>query len=100
MVSLAILIATSIVIYTQLTIFVVPPVESLPDGMTIVFPRLCKTSFIDSPDAMCERNAGQVSLLCRGTTVGAVAAKARIVARLPYSETLYRISTRGNNSAK
>ena len=26
--------------------------------MTVVVPRLGKTSFIDSPDAMCERNGG------------------------------------------
>jgi hypothetical protein len=99
-ISLAILIATFIVIYTQLTIFVVPPIENLPGGMTIVFPRLSETNFIDSPDAMCERNAGQISLRCRVTTLGAVAAKARIVARMPYSVTLYRMSTHGNHSAK
>ena len=99
-VPVAILIATFIVMYTQLTIIVVPPIESLPGGMTIVLPRLSKTNFIDSPDAMCARNAGQVSLLCRATTLGAVAAKARIVARMPYDETLYRISTHGDNSAK
>ena len=98
-ISLAILIATFIVIYTQLTIYVVPPIGNLPGGMTLVFPRLSKTNFIDSPDAMCERNGGEVSLLCRGATLGAVAAKARIIARMPYNETLYRIATHTNNSA-
>jgi hypothetical protein len=99
-VPLAILIATFIVIYTQLTIYVVPPIGNLPGGMTIVFPRLSETNFIDSPDAMCEHNTGQINLLCRVTTLGAAAAKARIVARMPYSVTLYRMPTHGNNSAK
>ncbi len=85
-----------IAIYTQLTIFVVPPIGSLPTGMTIVFPRLSKTNFIDSPDAICERETSHVSLMCRGITLGAVATKAKIIARLPYSETLYQISLSGS----
>ncbi|MYM69175.1 hypothetical protein GTP45_20370 [Pseudoduganella sp. FT55W] len=94
------LVAILAVIYTQFTIFIVPPIGSLPTGMTIVFPRLSKTSFIDSPDAICEREMGHVNLLCRGVTLGAVAAKAKIIARLPYSDTLYRISMVGDTPAK
>jgi len=94
------LVFTFAIIYTQFTVFVVPPIGSLSTGMTIVFPRLSKTNFIDSPDALCEREAGQKNLLCRGVTLGTVAAKARIVARFPYSAVLYRISMLGNNSAK
>jgi hypothetical protein len=84
-----------VVIYTQITIFVVPPIGALPDGRTIIIGRLNKTEFIDSPDAMCERIQGGVSLLCRGMTLGAVASKATIFLRLPYSEWLYVISTSG-----
>lgn len=84
-----------IVVYTQLTIFVIPPIGALPEGKTIVITRLNKTSFIDSPDAMCERIQGGVSLLCRAMAMGAVLEKSKIIARLPYSSSLYLISTGG-----
>lgn len=81
--------------YTQLTVFVVPPIGALPEGGTVVILKLNKTEFIDSPDAMCERIQGGVSLLCRGVILGAVAEKSTILMRLPYSALLYEISTGG-----
>jgi len=81
--------------YTQLTIFVIAPIGALPEGRTVIITRLNKTEFIDSPDAMCERIQGGVSLLCRGMVMGAVVNKATILARLPYSTFLYSISTGG-----
>ena len=92
LVSLAVL---AVVIYTQITIFVVPPIGALPKGRTIVITRLNKTEFIDSPDAMCERLQRGVSILCRIAVMGAVAKNASILMRLPYSATLYSISTGG-----
>ncbi len=92
-VTLVILSVTFIVIYTQITLFVIPPIGALPEGRTVVITRLNKTEFIDSPDAMCERIQGGVSLLCRGMLMGAVVDKATILARLPYSSCLYSIST-------
>ncbi|NBF03978.1 hypothetical protein GV819_16925 [Pseudomonas sp. Fl5BN2] len=84
-----------IAIYTQLTVFVVPPIGAVPEGRTVVMLRLNKTNFVDSPDAMCERIQGGVSLLCRGMTMAAVVEKTKIIARLPYSEWLYLMSTGG-----
>ena len=84
-----------VVIYTQITIFVVPPIGALPDGKTVIITRLNKTDFIDSPDGMCERIQGGVSLLCRGMVMGAVIEKSTILLRLPYSSWLYGISTGG-----
>ena len=86
-----------ILIYTQLTFFVIPPIGALPEGRTVVITRLNKTEFIDSPDAMCERIQGGVSLLCRGMVMGAVVEKATILVRLPYSSWLYSISTGGKS---
>lgn len=86
-----------VIVYTQLTIFVVPPIGALPEGKTIVMTRLNKTEFIDSPDAMCERIQGGVSLLCRGISMAAVVSNATIIARLPYSSWLYSISTGGKS---
>lgn len=85
----------AILAYTQLTIFVIPPIGALPDGRTVVILRLNKTEFIDSPDAMCERIQGGVSLLCRGMAMAGVIENTHILLRLPYSSALYSISTRG-----
>ena len=85
----------SVFVYMQFTIFIVPPIGAVPDGRTLVITRLNKTQFVDSPDAMCERIQGGVSLLCRGMALGAIAQNATIHIRLPYSETLYLISTSG-----
>jgi len=96
-VALVILAVTFIVIYTQITIFVIPPIGALPEGKTVVITRLNKTRFVDSPDAMCERIQGGISLLCRGMVMGAVVEKATILARLPYSPWLYSVSTGGKS---
>lgn len=85
----------AVVAYTQLTLFIVPPIGAVPEGRTVLMTRLNKTNFIDSPDGMCDRMQGGVSLLCRGMTMGAVLEKSTILARLPYSEALYLISTDG-----
>lgn len=94
-VALVILIVTFIVIYTQVTFFIIPPVGAMPEGRTVVITRLNKTEFIDSPDAICERIQGGVSLLCRGMVMGTVVNNSTILMRLPYSSWLYSISTGG-----
>jgi hypothetical protein len=83
------------VIYTQMTIFVVQPIGAVPEGRTLIISRLNKMNFVDSADAMCYRLQGGVNLLCRGAVLGAVGKNATIYMRLPYSETLYSISTGG-----
>ena len=93
-----ILISTAIllvVFLSQITFFVVQPIGALPEGKTVVILRMNKTNFIDSADAMCEREMGGVSLLCRGTMIAAVVNKGTILIRLPYSKILYNISTGG-----
>lgn len=89
-----------VISYTQLTLFVVPPIGALPEGKTVVILRLNKTNFIDSPDALCERIQGGVSLLCRGVTLAAVLEKSKILMRLPYNESLYLISTNGKTYSR
>jgi len=81
--------------YTQLTIFVIQPIGALPEGATLVISRLNLTKFIDSPDAICERIQGGVSLLGRGLIMAKVVDTAKIYLRLPYSKSLYLISTGG-----
>ena len=84
-----------LLIYTQITVFVIAPIGAIPDGKTVIITRLNKTEFIDSADAMCERIQGGVSLLCRVMTMGAVFENSTILLRLPYSSMLYSISTGG-----
>lgn len=84
-----------LLVSTQITIFVVPPIGAVPEGRTVIITRLNKTEFIDSPDGMCERMQGGVSILCRGVTMAAVIQKSTVLLRLPYSQWLYLISTRG-----
>lgn len=85
----------AVVTWSQVTIFVVQPVGAAPEGRTLIMSRLNGTKFIDSADAMCERIQGSVNLLCRGMVLGQVGQNATVFLRLPYSETLYSISTGG-----
>jgi hypothetical protein len=96
-VALAGLVLACIAVYTQITLFVIPPIGALPDGKTVVITQKNKTEFIDSPDAMCDRLQQGVSLLCRGMAMGAVLNNDNILARLPYSSWLYSISTGGKS---
>lgn len=91
----AVVAAVLIAVYTQITLFVVPPIGAVPEGRTVIMLRLNKTNFVDSPDAMCERVQGGVSLLCRGLIMAGVVNNTTIIARLPYSDWLYLISTGG-----
>ncbi len=92
---LPVLIATAV--YTQLTIFVVQPLGAVPEGGTVVIWRRQKTQFVDSADAVCQREAGGVSLLCRAGVLRGIVGDdgSGILFRLPYSEALYLISTGG-----
>lgn len=94
-IGLAVAIIIAICVYTQITIFVVPPIGAVPEGRTVIMLRSSKTNFIDSADAMCERIQAGVSLLCRGLTMAAVVNNTKILARLPYSRALYLVSTGG-----
>jgi hypothetical protein len=78
-----------------ITVFVVQPIGAVPEGRTLVITRLNTMHFIDSADSWCERQVGQVNLLCRAAVMGRVADQATILARLPYFETLYKVSTNG-----
>ncbi len=84
-----------ILIYTQVTFFVVHPMGAVPEGGTLLILRMEKLRFIDSAEGVCEREPNGVSLICLADVFGTVARKSTVIARLPYSETLYRISADG-----
>jgi hypothetical protein len=89
--------AVGVVAAQFVTIFVIQPIGAVPEGRTVIITRLNTMQFIDSADAWCERQAGGVNLLCRGAVMARVVNQAIILARLPYSETLYKISTDGKS---
>jgi hypothetical protein len=88
------------IISTQITIFIIQPIGMLPEGKTLIISRLNKTKFIDSPDAICLRTMGGVSLFCRGAVLAKVVNNSHIILRLPYSKFLYKISTGGKEFEK
>lgn len=90
----------AILVWSQFSVFVVQPIGAVPEGSTMIISRLNTSAFIDSADAMCERIQGKVNLLCRGLVIGQVGQKATIYLRLPYSRTLYLLSTGGRNFDK
>lgn len=96
---LAFFIITTLII-TQITLFVIQPIGSIPEGRTLVILKLNKTNFIDSADAMCEREMGGVSLMCRLAMLSAISEKSTILLRLPYIDALYKISTNGKEFSK
>ena len=100
LVALACLVVAIILFYTQVTIFVIQPIGAVPEGRTLVIWRTGKLNFIDSADAFCARESNGVSLLCRLAVLSEIAKDDRILLRLPYSETLYSISTDGETYEK
>jgi hypothetical protein len=92
---LVVLAAIMIVVYTQITFFVIQPIGAVPEGRTLVIWRTGKLNFIDSADGLCARESKGVSLLCRVAVLSAVAQNSTVLARLPYSEALYLLSTDG-----
>ncbi|MGB8436578.1 MAG: hypothetical protein WCE38_20210 [Burkholderiales bacterium] len=95
LVALVIVAVGIVLVATQISIFVIRPIGAVPEGRTLIISRLNNGRFIDSPDAMCDRIQGGVSLLCRGMVLAAVAKNATVFVRLPYSESLYLVSTGG-----
>ncbi len=85
---------------TQITVFVIQPIGALPEGKTLILYRTDRTQFIDSADAICERETGGVNLLCRIAILGAVVTGDNILLRLPYNEWLYELSTDGKRYSR
>lgn len=91
------LFATSLFAYTQFSIFVIQPIGAIPEGRVLIIKKSDKIKFVDSADAYCARNQGYVNLLCRMTVLSKVSNSNAVVAKLPYIESLYLLST-GNKA--
>lgn len=86
------LVAVGLVWFGGIRIIVIQPIGALPHGVTAVVAGLGNANLLDSPDAICNRQEGGVSLLCRGREAAAIAQRGKILVRLPYSETLFRLT--------
>jgi len=84
--------------YFTTGLFVVQPIGALPKGVTIWYWR-CGTRlpFICSPDGLLLQTQGSVSLMGRAAVLASLVepVKKREIVSLPYSRTLYLISTKG-----
>ncbi|MEN8214252.1 MAG: hypothetical protein ABFR19_07800 [Pseudomonadota bacterium] len=80
------------VAYSQLTLFIMPPVGLTPDGKTLVMRRLDQGDFIDCAESLCYRRHTWVSPLCLFSTTSRALESPTVLASLPYSEYLYRVS--------
>lgn len=81
-------------------VFVVQPIGAVPDGVTLIVSKKANIRFIDSADALCDRELGGVSLLCRSMVLAVVLDVVDIRARLPYMDWLYLLSTGGKRFAQ
>jgi hypothetical protein len=91
----AVLLVVGVCAAPFVTIFVIQPIGAVPEGRTILITRLKTLQSIDSADAWCERQKRGVTLLCRGAVMARLGDQATILARFPYSEILYKVSTGG-----
>jgi hypothetical protein len=91
---IALLLLILIIISTQITFFTIQPIGAIPEGVTIVMLRGSQTQLFDSPDALCLRTTGKVTILCRAAAIGALS-KATKITNLPYIDQFYLWSTNG-----
>ena len=95
-IAVVVLLAAGAFVYTQITVFAVPPIGAAPEGATLILWRgNANLQFIDSPDGFCARHSDRVTLLCRGVALAGVAEHTHRLARLPYMDFLYLWSTDG-----
>jgi hypothetical protein len=83
-------------------VFTVQPIGALPDGITIVYhSRNPEMPFFSSPDGLCIKMQGGVSLLCRMAGLSAMTGLTdRIILKLPFSHWAYLQSTGGQEFDK
>jgi len=74
-----------------LKLLVVQPMPAFPNGAIELVRSAPAFNLVDSPDAVCERENADATLMCRDAVLAALG-HIPIVLQLPYSEALYRLS--------
>ena len=90
-------------LYSYIGLFVIQPIGAIPDGVTIVYKRWgTSIDFVESPDGLSKKIRGNVSLLTRMIALSSFmkSRKDDILFRLPYFESLYLITTDGEEYSK
>lgn len=93
-ITVLVIIVALLVVVSKMGMYTVQPIGALPQGATLVIWRASGEPFFNSPDAVCLKVLGSVSLLCRGSAMS-LAPVDRIILRLPYIEWAYLMSTGG-----
>lgn len=91
----ALLLVFSIFVYTSISFLAVQPIGAIPNGATFVMWKKGKMSTFESPDGMCIKVTGGVSLLCRSMMLRATADEGTVLFRMPYIKFIYLKSTNG-----
>lgn len=89
--------------YFSFGFFVIQPIGAVPDGATVLYFRLgLNVTFISSADGILLDNEQDVSLLGRMIVLGKFGeiVKERKIVSLPYSRTMYLVSTGGKEFEK
>jgi hypothetical protein len=95
---LLITIVVGLLFYFSFGLFVIQPIGAIPDGATVLYFRLgLNVPFISSADGILLDKDQDVSLLGRMVVLGkfGMEVKERKIMSLPYSQTMYLISTGG-----
>lgn len=94
LVIVAAIIIVLLIVLSRCGFYTVQPIGALPEGVTAIVWRASNEPFFNSPDGLCLRTQGSVSLLCRGLALE-YAPLDRIIVRLPYVDWAYLVSTAG-----
>jgi hypothetical protein len=89
----AILAGVCFFIYKSMTIFVLPPMEPIYQGATIVMWKDSNLGFLASPDSVCQKQLATNSLVCRGGVMAIYSDREDVLFTLPYLQPLHWLSS-------
>lgn len=77
-----------------ITIFTIKPIGAVPEGATLIIYSTSRTRFVDSADAMCLREQGDIKPLCRMAALTYVTQESENLLKLPYWGFLHDITVK------
>lgn len=76
-------------------VFAVQPIGAIPEGATFIMWKKGKMSTFESPDGLCIKVTGGVSLMCRSMMLRAAMDDRAVLFKMPYIKSIYLKSTGG-----
>ncbi|HTO16701.1 MAG TPA: hypothetical protein VLZ83_13095 [Edaphocola sp.] len=95
---LILILGVLLIVYLGTGFFVIQPIRAIPEGRIIWYVRMgLNIPFVSSADGILLKNDITVSLLSRAMMISSVLdlIDDKILLKLPYSKTLYKLSTKG-----